>query len=77
MKISIIIPCYNEINTIEKIIKKIVKEENIEKEIIVIDDFSNDGSREKINEIKDLYNLRVIENTENKGKGFSIKQGIK
>ncbi len=48
-KITIIIPCYNEINTIEKIIKKI-KKINIEKQIILIDDNSTDGSRELIQE---------------------------
>ncbi len=77
MKISIIIPCYNEIKTIEKIIKKILQEADIEKEIIVIDDFSNDGSRKKIDEIKDIYKLKIIKNDKNYGKGFSIRQGIK
>ena len=46
MKLSIIIPCYNEINTVEKLIDKILVLSDIDKEIIVIDDFSNDGSRE-------------------------------
>jgi glycosyltransferase involved in cell wall biosynthesis len=41
MKISIIIPCYNEISTIDKIIHKINKID-IEKEILIIDDFSDD-----------------------------------
>ncbi len=48
-KITIIIPCYNEINTIEKIIKKI-KKIDIEKQIILVDDNSNDGSRDLIQE---------------------------
>ena len=77
MKVSIIIPCYNEIKTIEIIIKKILQEANIEKEIIVVDDFSNDGSREKIDEMKDIYKLKIIKNDKNYGKGFSLRQGIK
>ena len=77
VKISIIIPCYNELKTIEQIIKKILLQTDFEKEIIVIDDFSNDGSRKKIDEIKDIYNLKVLKNDKNYGKGFSIRQGIK
>ena len=45
MKLSVIIPCYNELSTIEKIIDKVRNEKIYEKEIIVIDDYSNDGSR--------------------------------
>ena len=46
MKLSVIIPCYNEIKTIQEIIKRVKNEKNYEKEIIVIDDSSNDGTRE-------------------------------
>tara|TARA_B100001027_G_C16149821_1_gene277563 strand:- start:24 stop:710 length:687 start_codon:yes stop_codon:yes gene_type:complete len=76
MKISIIIPCYNEVDTIELIIKKIQEELKIEKEIIVVDDFSSDGSRNKIDKIKDNYNLKIILNEKNFGKGYSLRQGI-
>ena len=48
MKLSIIIPCFNEVRTIEKIIEKIHLVQGINKEIILVDDFSNDGSRELI-----------------------------
>ena len=43
MKLSVIIPCYNEIKTIQEIIKRVKNEKNYEKEIIVIDDSSNDS----------------------------------
>tara|TARA_B100001113_G_C20910518_1_gene535474 strand:+ start:62 stop:748 length:687 start_codon:yes stop_codon:yes gene_type:complete len=76
MKISIIIPCFNEVDTIELIIKKIQEELKIEKEIIVVDDFSSDGSRNKIDKIKDTYNLKIILNEKNYGKGYSLRQGI-
>ena len=70
-KITIIIPCYNEINTIEKIIKKI-KKINIKNKIILIDDNSTDGSRELIQEKlindKDLFLKHEI----NYGKGKCI-----
>ena len=75
MKISIIIPCYNEINTIEKIIDKILLQEAFDKEIIVIDDNSTDGTRDLLESIKDKYSKLII-NSKNYGKGYSIKQGI-
>ena len=49
MKISVIIPCFNEKNTIEKIINKIVSQKDLDIEIIVIDDFSTDGTRDILN----------------------------
>ena len=76
MKVSIIIPCYNEQSTIKEIINKINSQTNIEKEIIVIDDFSNDKTREILE--KDLKNSihKIILNERNYGKGYSIKKGI-
>jgi len=75
MKISIIIPCYNEINTIEKIIDKILLQEAFDKEIIVIDDNSTDGTRDLLKSIKSKYNKLII-NSKNYGKGYSVKKGI-
>ncbi len=74
MKLSIIIPCFNEIKTIEKIIDKIVDLKDLDKEIIVIDDYSTDGSREllKTNLISKIDHL--ILNEKNYGKGFCIIQ---
>ena len=76
MKVSIIVPCYNEQSTIKEIINKINSQSNIEKEIIVIDDFSNDKTREILE--KDLKNNihKIILNERNYGKGYSIKKGI-
>ena len=76
LTLSIIIPCYNEKNTILKILEKI-KDVNlfeIEKEIIIIDDFSIDGTREILTSLHD-YN--IIFNDKNYGKGFSIREGLK
>ena len=74
MKLSIIIPCFNEIKTIEKIIDKIINLKDLNKEIIVIDDCSTDGSREllKTNLISKIDHL--ILNEKNYGKGFCIIQ---
>ena len=76
MKVSIIIPCYNEENTISKIVEKINLQTDIEKEIIVIDDFSTDGTRKKLEiNLKDKID-KLILNNKNKGKGYSIRKGI-
>ena len=76
MKVSIIIPCYNEQSTIKEIINKINSQSNIDKEIIVIDDYSNDKTREILE--TDLKNSisKIILNERNYGKGYSIKKGI-
>ncbi len=78
MKLSIIIPVYNERNNLLKILKR-VRESNIgnlKKEIIIVDDFSNDGTRDILNKIK-FSNVKVILNKQNKGKGFAIKTALK
>ncbi len=77
MKLSILIPCYNEINTIEKILKKIEETVKFEKEIIIIDDYSNDGSREFLEKLKDSAPHKIIFNDKNYGKGYSLRKGIK
>lgn len=76
MKLSIVIPCFNEESTITEILKKVHAQSKFDKEIIVIDDFSNDSTREILkNEIKDQID-KLIFNDKNYGKGYSIKQGI-
>ena len=76
MKLSIIIPCYNEQSTIKEIINKISSQSNIDKEIIVVDDYSQDKTREILqNELKNDVN-KIILNDKNYGKGYSIKKGI-
>ncbi len=76
-KISIIIPCYNEENTIKKVIDKVDNFSKFDKEIIVIDDCSTDNSRNIINEIEKNIILKKIFHQNNKGKGAAIRSGIK
>ena len=79
MKLSIIIPCYNEVGTIFEIINKIINLKlKIEKEIIIVDDFSNDGTTEIIK--KNFLNqedIIVIFHKKNSGKGSAIKTAKK
>ena len=78
MKISVVIPCFNEIKTISEIIKKIEKSlSKFKFEILVIDDFSNDGSREFLKEISSKNKkIRVLFNDYNQGKGASLNKGF-
>ena len=75
-KLSVIIPVYNEKDTIANIIKKVesVNLVNCDKEIIVVDDFSKDGSREIIKKLKGNY-VRILQ-PKNMGKGAALKAGI-
>lgn len=77
MKISIIIPCYNEAKTISEIVEKVNEQTFFKKEIIVIDDFSTDGSREILKSFLQDKVTTIIFNDKNYGKGYSLKQGIK
>lgn len=76
IKLSIIIPCYNECNTISKIIDKILDNNQFIYEIIVIDDFSTDGSRNILKKLNKDKIQHLILNDKNYGKGYSIRQGI-
>ena len=78
MIVSVIIPCFNEFQTISKILDKVLENKNYNYEIIIIDDFSTDGSRELIEKIsKEKKVDSIILNEKNYGKGYSIRQGIK
>ena len=71
MKLTIIIPVYNEINTISILLNKVI-ETKIEKQIIVIDDFSTDGSRETIINNFEKKIDKLILHEKNSGKGSAI-----
>lgn len=77
MLLSVIIPCYNEKNTIKKIINEVKNSSYPNQEIIVVDDGSNDGSVEVLkNEIFNQVDKIIFKNT-NQGKGSAIREGIK
>lgn len=76
MKISIIMPVYNEIKTIQEILNRVASANtfSVEKEIIIIDDGSTDGTRDFLKSLQDKY--RVIFQIKNQGKGAAVKRGI-
>ena len=76
MLLSILIPCFNEKKTIEEIVNRINKLKDINLEIIIIDDNSNDGTKEILEKkIKNKVS-QIIFNNINHGKGYCIKKGI-
>jgi glycosyltransferase involved in cell wall biosynthesis len=75
MILSIIIPVYNEIKTIDEILKRIAAVP-LPKEMIVVDDFSTDGTREMLPRLAETYNLKVVLHEKNKGKGYAIRTGL-
>ena len=75
IKLTIIIPVYNEIKTIEKLIKKILNI-NIQKQLIIVDDGSSDGTELILKKYKKRID-RLIIHKKNLGKGAAIKSGQK
>jgi len=75
MNITVLIPAYNEINTIREIIKR-VKITGIVNEIIVVDDGSKDGTREVLTELDQAGAIRAIFHENNQGKGAAVRTGI-
>lgn len=77
MKLSIVIPCYNELKTIETVVDAVRNCPYQNKEIIVVDDYSTDGTREKIKTKIESIVDKVIYHEQNQGKGAALRTGIK
>jgi len=78
MLLSIIIPLYNEAPLVEKTIRRVALAklpEGVEREIIVVDDGSNDGSAAVVEQISDV-SLKLYRHTHNRGKGAAIKTAL-
>jgi glycosyltransferase involved in cell wall biosynthesis len=78
MKLSIIMPVFNECETLREILRQVraVELPGIEKEILVVDDGSTDGSREILAEEAETADLRVFHHDANRGKGAAVRTAI-
>jgi len=76
LKLSIIMPCYNELHTIESIVAAVKGSPYPEKEIIVVDDCSTDGTRDLLKRAVEPLVDRVIYHDRNRGKGAALRTGI-
>jgi len=75
LKISIVIPIYNEQKTLETLIAK-VSAVDYHKEIILVDDFSTDGSRAILESYENKENFKVLYHKRNQGKGAALRTGF-
>jgi glycosyltransferase involved in cell wall biosynthesis len=78
MKISIVIPCYNEIKTIEAIVQKVLAVElnGLERELVIVDDGSKDGTRDYLDTLRPDTNFQIIFHEQNQGKGAALRSGF-
>jgi glycosyltransferase involved in cell wall biosynthesis len=76
MNLSVIIPVYNEVSNAEEIIKR-VQATKLATEIIIVDDGSQDGTRELLQKFKGRKKIRVILHERNQGKGAAVVTGMK
>lgn len=75
MKLSVIIPVYNEKNTVREIVRRVLATK-IPDEIVIVDDGSKDGTRDILAELDGKDNVRVILHEKNQGKGAAVRTGI-
>jgi len=76
MKISVLMPVYNEARTIREIIRR-VKDSGIVDELIVVDDCSNDGTREILAEESKRSGIKIYYHEKNRGKGAAVRTALK
>ena len=70
-------PCFNEIKTIDRILKQVMSVElDIERELVIVDDCSTDGTREQLAKLNGGSDIRVIFHPTNRGKGAALRTGF-
>ncbi len=77
MKISIVMPCYNEMHTIEAIVQKVLQVTlPFERELIIVDDCSKDNTRDYLRTLEGRPEIKVIYHEQNQGKGAALQTGF-
>jgi glycosyltransferase involved in cell wall biosynthesis len=77
MKLSIVMPCYNEIHTIETIVQKVLHAEvPLDRELIIVDDCSTDQTRTYLETLKDHEDIKIVLHEVNRGKGAALRTGF-
>ena len=74
MKLSVIMPVHNEMHTIREVLKQ-VQEVDLEKEVIIVDDHSSDGTRAILAQMTD-DEVKVVYHDQNTGKGAAIQTAL-
>ncbi len=79
MKLSVVMPCFNERATIREIVSRVLAVDlsPLEKELIIVDDGSTDGTRDILAELQDLPGVRVLLQQTNQGKGAAVARGLR
>jgi glycosyltransferase involved in cell wall biosynthesis len=75
MKLSVIMPVYNEQKTIKSIVERVMAVP-IDKEVLIVDDFSTDGTRDALKEFENRPGIRVFYHPRNRGKGSAIRTAL-
>ncbi len=76
MNLSVIIPCYNEVDSITKVVQSVLDATNSECEIIIVDDCSIDGTKQLLAETIEGKLAKVIYQPKNQGKGAALTRGV-
>lgn len=77
MKVSIVMPCYNEMDTIETIVHKVLAVQlGLERELVIVDDCSTDKTRDYLKTLEDCKDIKVVYHKINRGKGAALRTGF-
>lgn len=77
MKLSVVIPVFNEAKTIRELVGRVQAVEPDDKELVIVDDYSTDGTRDVLAEIeRESANVRVFHHERNRGKGAALRTGF-
>lgn len=76
MKVSVVMPVYNELNTIEEIVSRVLAQPMVS-ELIIVDDCSTDGTKQKLAIYERSEKIKLLFHDRNKGKGAALRTGFK